>query len=111
MVRIITDSTANVPEEMARSLRLEVIPYYIHRGKEVLLDMVDVKPEEFFRWMRSADTLPKTATPGPGEYLEALRRLAEETNEIVTIHMTSKGSGAYQAALVAREMFSQERPN
>ncbi len=110
MVRIVTDSTANVPEEIARRLRLEVVPYYIHRGKEVLRDMVDVKPEEFFRWMRRANEVPKTATPGPGEYLEVFRRLANETDEIVTIHMTSKGSGAYQAALVAREMFSQERP-
>ncbi len=111
MVRIVTDSTANVPEEMARSLRLVVVPYYIHRGKEVLRDMVDARPDEFFRWMRTARVVPKTATPGPGEYLEALRRLAGETDEIVTIHMTSKGSGAYQAALVAKEMFAQERPD
>jgi DegV family protein with EDD domain len=67
--------------------------------------------EEFFGWMPSAKELPKSATPGAGDYLAAFRRLAGRAREIVTVCMTSVGSGAYQAALVAKEMASQELPD
>ncbi len=109
-MKIVTDSTANVPPEMAEELSIEVVPYYIHMNGTTLRDMVDVRPEEFCRELAAAKALPKTATPGPGDYLKVFRSLAGEADEIVTIHMTSKGSGAYQAALVAREMFSSEHP-
>jgi DegV family protein with EDD domain len=110
MVKIVTDSAANVPPRMAEELSIEVVPYYIHMDGTTFRDMVDVLPEKFCKELTTAKTIPKTATPGPGDYIKAFRSLADRFSEIVTIHMTSKGSGAYQAALVAKEMFSSERP-
>ncbi len=111
MVKVVTDSTASIPPEMAEELSIEVVPYYIHMGGKTLRDMVDALPESFCKELAEVKALPKTATPGPGDYLRAFHSLADRHSEIVTIHMTSKGSGAYQAALVAREMFSSERPD
>ena len=110
-VAVLTDSCASIPDWLVKQLDIEVVPYYIHRGKEMLRDLVDVKREEFFRWLPTATELPKTATPGPGDYLAAFRCLAGRAREIVTVHMTSKGSGAYQAALVAKEMAAKEMPD
>jgi len=110
-VAVLTDSCASIPDHLVKQLNIEVMPYYIHRGAEMLRDLVDVTREEFFRWLPTAKELPKTATPGPGDYLAAFRRLAERAREIVTVHMTSKGSGAYQAALVAKEMAAKELPD
>ena len=110
-VAVLTDSCASIPDWLVKQLDIEVVPYYIHRGKEMLRDLVDVKREEFFRWLPTATELPKTATPGPGDYLAAFRQLAGRAREIVTVHMTSKGSGAYQAALVAKEMAAKEMPD
>jgi DegV family protein with EDD domain len=61
--------------------------------------------------MMTARFLPTTACPGPNDYVEAYKKLAEEgRDEIISIHMTSKGSGAYQAATVAQTMMRDEFP-
>jgi DegV family protein with EDD domain len=110
IVGVLTDSCASIPEALIEELRIEVVPYYIHRGLETLRDLVDVQREEFFRWLPTAKELPKTANPGPGDYLEAFRELARRTREIVSIHMTSIGSGAYQSAMTAKEMAREALP-
>jgi DegV family protein with EDD domain len=110
IVGVLTDSCASVPEALIEELRIEVVPYYIHRGMETLRDLVDIKREEFFHWLPTARELPKTANPGPGDYLEAFKELAQRTGEIVSIHMTSIGSGAYQSAVTAKEMAREVLP-
>jgi len=110
-VGVATDSCASIPEALISELDIEVVPYYIHRGRDTLRDLVDVKRKEFFEWLATAKELPKTANPSAGEFLEAYKRLAERVKEIVSIHMTSWGSGAYQAATVAKEMLAQSHPN
>lgn len=110
-VFVITDSCASIPEQLSRELDITTVPYYIHRGAEVLRDMVNTQRDAFYRWLRSARTLPKTAAPGPGDYLAAFRSLAERgVREIISVHMTSKGSAAYQAALSARDMIRESIP-
>jgi len=110
IVGVLTDSCASIPEALIEELRIEVVPYHIHRGLETLRDLVDVQREEFFRWLLTAKELPKTANPGPGDYLKAFKELARRTREIVSIHMTSIGSGAYQSAMTAKEMAREVLP-
>jgi DegV family protein with EDD domain len=108
---VLTDSCASIPEALIEELRIEVVPYYIHRGLETLRDLVDIQREEFFRWLPTAKELPKTANPGPGDYLEAFKELAQRTREIISIHMTSIGSGAYQSAMTAKQMAKETLPD
>jgi len=110
MVGILTDTTASIPEELARQLGIEVVPYYVHRGLDTLRDMVDVKPTEFAEWLQGATKLPTTANPAPGDYLTGLRHLAEQVKEIVVLTMTSKGSGAYQSCLAAVDLLREPFP-
>jgi len=110
-IGVLTDSCASIPERLIEELGIQVVHYYIHRGKETLRDLVDVQREEFFRWLATANELPKTANPSAGDFLEAYKGLAERVKEIVSIHMTSWGSGAYQAATVAKEMLAQSHPD
>jgi DegV family protein with EDD domain len=110
-VAVLTDSCASIPEDLLESLNIYTVAYYIHRGTEVLRDLVTIQREEFLRWMVTARFVPTTASPGPGDYFEAYKKLAcEGRNEIVSIHMTSRASGAFQAATVAREMMREEFP-
>ena len=104
VVGVLTDSCASIPEALIEKYNIKVVPYYIHRGMETLRDLVDVQREEFFNWLPTATKLPTTASPGPGDYLQAVREMAQRTREIVSVHMTSLGSGAYQAAVAARDM-------
>jgi len=110
-VAVLTDSCASIPEELLEHLRIRTVAYYIHRGQEVLRDLVTIQREEFLRWLMTARFLPTTASPGPGDYFEAYKELSMDgAEEIISIHMTSKGSGAFQAATVAQTMMKDEFP-
>lgn len=110
-VAIVSDSTVSIPEQLLAELKIHIVPYYIHRGEEVLRDLVTIQREAFYRWLPSAIELPKTASPGPGDYIELYQQLADQgAEQIVSIHMTSKGSGAYQAAMAARNTLEEILP-
>jgi DegV family protein with EDD domain len=111
-VRIVTDSCACIPEPLPGLHRIITVPYYVHIDGTAFRDMVDVRPGRFFEDLTRARTLPRTANPGPGDYLEAYRQAAAEgASAVVSVHMTSEGSGAYQSAMVAREMAREQLPN
>jgi DegV family protein with EDD domain len=104
-IAILTDSCASIPESILEALNIYWVPYYIHRGSEVLRDLVTIQRDAFYRWLPTAKELPLTASPGPGDYLTIYQHLADlGVQEIVSIHMTSQGSGAYQAAIAAQSM-------
>jgi len=110
-VAIVTDSTASIPEAMLKELNINVVAYYIHRGREVLRDLVTIQHDEFLRWLPTATALPTTASPGPGDYLQLYRSLiGKGMRSILSIHMSSKVSGAYQASVVAQSMLREEAP-
>jgi DegV family protein with EDD domain len=110
-VAVVTDSCASIPEPLLKDLKINLVAYYIHRGQEVLRDLVTIQRDEFLQWLPTAKILPTTASPGPGDYLTTYERLAAEgAEEIISIHMTSKGSGAYQAAKAAQEMAQETLP-
>ncbi len=110
-VAILTDSTASIPEPMLASLDIHTVAYYIHRGGEVLRDLVSIQRDDFLRWLMTATTLPTTASPGPGDYLASYRTLiGRGLRDILSLHMTASGSGAYQAATIARDTLREEAP-
>ena len=110
-IAIVTDSTACIPQDLREELQIHEVAYYIHRGIDVLRDLVTIQREEFLKWLPTAKELPKTASPGPGDYFQAYNDLADAgKKEIFSIHMTSKGSGAYQAAVAAAEMMKEKMP-
>lgn len=112
-IAIVTDSVACIPENLIEKLKINWVAYYIHRGKEVLRDLVSISRADFFEWMKTATELPQTASPGPGDYLQMYETLANEQGirEIVSIHITSKGSGAFQAAKAALPILLERIPD
>ncbi len=108
---IVTDSTACIPQDFLKELKISTVAYYIHRGTEVLRDLVTIQRAEFLKWLPTAAKLPQTASPGLGDYLSIYEKLAQAgAKQIISIHMTSKGSGAYQAALAAATMVNEKLP-
>lgn len=111
-VAIVTDSVASIPDELMEELHIHWTPYYIHRGQEVLRDLVTVHPRAFYEWLGTAVTLPITAAPGPGDYLQLYEKLAASgVREIASLHITSKGSAAYQAAKIAQATVLERIPD
>jgi DegV family protein with EDD domain len=109
---IVTDSCASITQDLLTRLNIRWVAYYIHRGQEVLRDLATIQADEFYNWLPSARELPTTASPGPGDYLQVYEALAREpgVTEIASIHMTSAGSGACQAARAAQEMALERHP-
>lgn len=111
-VAIVTDSVASIPEAVSKDLNIHWAPYYVHRGREVLRDLVTIDCESFYRWLPHAEKLPTTANPSSADYENIYQTLAEEgVREIVSIHITSVGSGAYQAAKIAKESILERLPD
>jgi len=110
-VAVVTDSCASIPDEIMDQIRVHTVAYYIHRGKDVLRDLVTIQRDEFLSWLAHAPSLPTTASPGPGDYFQKYNQLVSAGfNQILSIHMTARGSGAYQAACVAANMLVERVP-
>jgi DegV family protein with EDD domain len=107
---IVCDSSASVPEEIRSALDIRIVPIYIHHKDKMWRDLVDIKQEEFYRWLPTVDKLPTTAYPGPADFLKVYEELSEEGfSEVVSIHVSSKSSGTYQAAITAGKMAEEKR--
>jgi DegV family protein with EDD domain len=108
MLRIVTDSVADIPPKIAEELAITVVPFYVRFGDEVYRDRVDLSTEEFYRKLMSNRRLPVSSTPSPGEIAKVYDRLAEETDEILSIHVSSKLTATYEVALQAREQMKRK---
>lgn len=97
-VRVVTDSTADLPAELAAELGITVVPLKVIFGPETYQDGVDLTSEEFFRKLQQADELPTTSQPSVGEFQAIYQRLAGETDHILSIHLSSGFSGTVGAA-------------
>ena len=102
-VRVVTDSTSDISQEDAARWGITVVPLTIHFGTEALRDGVDIRPPEFFDRLVETKTLPKTSQPSAGVFLETYQRLAQETDQILSVHISGKLSGTLNSARAARD--------
>ena len=101
MVRIVTDSASDIPPEVAQELRISIVPMYVRFGSDVYRDGVELRTDEFYRKLIASQTVPTTSSPKMKDFSEAYDRLAEETDEILSIHLSSTFSSAYETAVRA----------
>jgi DegV family protein with EDD domain len=103
VVRIVTDSTADLTNEQQQAAGITVVPLNVHFGDQVFRDHVDLTADEFFRRLKASTQLPRTSQPSVGVFEEAYRTLRENGDEIVSVHLSSKVSGTYNSALMAAQ--------
>lgn len=105
MIKIVTDSTCDLPAEFYRQYDIAVVPVNIQFGTDSYLDAVTIDSTTFYRKIDELGVLPKTSQPSAGQFEECYSRLAEAgATDIVSIHVTAKLSGTYQSAELAKEM-------
>ena len=98
-VKIVTDSVSDLPSEVAEELGITVIPTIVRFGEEVYRDGIDLTAEQFYERLKYSKTLPLTSVPSPATFAEAYDKLAEETDEILVIALSSRVSATYEVAL------------
>lgn len=108
MVKVVTDSTADIPPEIIRELDIAVVPIYVVFGDKVYRDRVDISEDDFYRRLVSDSVFPTTSVPSPKDFADVYSRLANDTDEIISIHLTSKESGIYNSALLAKQLVEKK---
>ncbi len=103
-IRIVTDSTADLPKEMVEELNITVVPLNVHFGEEVFLDWVELSPEDFFTKLPQTDLLPRTSQPSPGDFQKAYEEVGGSGDAIISVHISQGLSGTYQSATMARDL-------
>jgi DegV family protein with EDD domain len=106
-VRIVTDSTADIPDELVEELQIGIIYDYINYGAQSLRDKIDISRQEFYSRLAQDSELPTTASPGVGEFSELYRRLGAPEVSIVALHPPQQFSALYGTAVLAAESFPQ----
>jgi DegV family protein with EDD domain len=108
-IRIVTDSVADVPEQLAIKHNIKVLPLTVNFSDASYRDGIDITKDEFFEKLKTATKMPTTSQVTPGIFMEAFNQILEEGDEVVGIFMSSKLSGTYQAAISAKEMIGSEK--
>jgi len=108
-IKIITDSTCDLPKELVNKYNIEVVPLGVTVDNNTYLDGVDINLQEFLEKMDNAEEPPKTSQVNPGKFSEVYKKYLEEDYEIISIHLSSKMSGTFQSACIAKEMLESEK--
>jgi DegV family protein with EDD domain len=98
-VRVVTDSVADLPSQVVKELGITVIPLLVRFGESLYRDGIDLTADQFYDMLVRSKTLPVTSVPSPAAFAEAYDKLAEETDEILAIIVSSRLSGTYEVAL------------
>lgn len=101
VVRIVTDSTADLSEAQQKSAGITVVPLNVRFGDDVYKDHVELTGDEFFAKLKASSQLPKTSQPPVGAFEEVFRGFREAGDDVVAVLISSKVSGTYGAAEMA----------
>jgi DegV family protein with EDD domain len=104
-VKIVTDSTADLPQGLAQELDIAVVPLNVHFGEEeTFLDWIDLNSDSFFEKLKTSEVMPRTSQPSPADFEAVYKRLAENGDTIISLHISAQLSGTYQSATIAKSM-------
>lgn len=107
-IGLLTDSTADIPKEIREANDIHVIPLAVIHGENSYLDGVDLSTEEFYDLLINSETLPKSSQPSPGNFLDIYKKLLNDYNEIISIHISTGLSGTVNAAKQAQEILKEK---
>jgi len=107
-VKIVTDSVADIPAEVVAELGISVIPVLVHFGEETYRDGIDITTDQFFEKLVNGNVTPTTSVPSLDIFARTFAELAEETDEILVIMLSSSLSGVYNAALQSAALVDGE---
>jgi DegV family protein with EDD domain len=103
-VAIVSDSTSDLPPELAAGLGVTVVPLSVNFGDECFRDG-ELTQAEFFARMNAAPKLPTTSTPGVGAFVDAFDHALDSAERVVSLHISNRLSGTVEAARAAAERF------
>ena len=108
-IKIITDSTCDLPKGILEEKDVLCMPLQVTVNGKTYFDGVDIDISTFFDEMDKSNELPKTSQIPPAKFAEVFKSYLDEGYEIITLHLSSKMSGTYQSACIAKEMLETNK--
>lgn len=109
-MKIITDSSCDLPDSLLKEYEIEVVPLTItFAGEGEYLEGVDLSKEEFREKLGNAKVLPRTTAVDPNRFLAAFQKALKETGEVIYVGLSSRLSGTFQAAALARDILGTNK--
>ena len=109
-IQIVTDSTSDIPRDLAEELGIRVVPVYVRFNDKVYRDGVDIQSDEFYRMLATSPYHPATSQPTPEDFASVYKEYCDNVDGIISIHVSSKVSGTYNSALIAKKVLGSRRP-
>ncbi|HCH09036.1 MAG TPA: DegV family protein [Dehalococcoidia bacterium] len=109
-IKVVTDSTSDLPADVAESWGIEVVPLNVHFGSDVYKDRVNLMPDTFYDKLINGDVLPTTSQPSVGEFIDVYERLGSDADGIVSVHISEKLSGTMNSARLASQQANADCP-
>jgi|SRR5690625_3863698 len=104
-IAVMSDSTSYIPRDLREKYDIHIVPLSVVFGTESYQEDIDITTEEFYKKLREINTLPTTSQPSVGAFVDLYKVLVnDDYDAVITVHLSSKISGTYQAALAAGEM-------
>lgn len=109
---IVSDSSHDLNNSYVKENKIETIPFYIKIGNsDYMKEDIDIKREEFYKYLRDNPKLyPKTSLPSVADYKVKFEKFLSKGTDILCFTVSSKLSGSYQSALVAKDMIEDKYP-
>jgi fatty acid kinase fatty acid binding subunit len=107
-VKVVVDSTSDIPAQLAKEWGITIVPAYVVFGGKSYRDRLDISEDEVYARLDQDSVFPTTSVPSPQDFADVYNKLADETDEIISIHLTSKESGVYNSALLARQLVTKK---
>ncbi|MFC1871481.1 DegV family protein [Chloroflexota bacterium] len=110
VVKIVTDSTADLPVRVAKELKITVIPAYLRFGNEVYRDRIDISEDQFYDRLINDQTHPTTEPPTPQDFAAVYDDLSRKADGIVSIHISGELSATYNSAIQGKKLVNTDCP-
>ena len=104
-MKIVTDSTADLPRELVEEYDIEIVPLTVRLGDKTFRDYYDVSPVEFYQMLNETEDFPTTSQPSVEEFLSTYEKLGKD-EKILSIHISMELSATCQSAGVAVQQLS-----
>ena len=109
-VKIITDSTADIPKELIEELGIIVIPQYVIFGNKCYKDRIDISEDEFYDKLVNDHIQSTTSQPTVQDFLEIYNKIGDDVEGVVSIHISTCLSGTVNSAEQAKKLTSTKCP-
>lgn len=108
-IRIITDSTSDIPANLLKEYGIIQLPLTVCFGQEQYRDRLDLTPAQFFKKLAEGKALPTTSQVNPSAFVDAYKKVLDEGDSIISIHISADLSGTYQSAEIAKQILGDDR--